>query len=633
MPRSRMPTTTAQFNSEYGIPETLHPEFPGLEDTIVDFPEGKVGVYTKFFEFANFHIPISQFLFDILGHYQIHLSQLSVIGAAKDSCRLANSQGGTPHNMDLFNLISTLNPSKVRTGTRPHAAQEVPLLTATANCVIEMEDTVVAGDIATAKVIPEASLEKEVTAMEPVVNKRHRKRENEGTEANAPPKVLRKDHVASRPSQSTLGGNSLAAIEIEAGSAIPAPATQETPVSDPDLLSYAEPRPTPKQDIAQSSKKVPIAEDPDSEKSTLFTSMDLVDHIVSPGYFLELRHLPQDNFLSRYNINLAQQVAMGSQLRLRYEQEAKLLKKAISQVARRDQRIEAREKHIKNLEALLEAEADMKKVQVSSLQAQVIGEERIKAAFKEFKKYKDDKLEKRCAEMDARLDALSIDVDEVLYPHMLTAIAGRRWVIGHGLRLTVMKCIESLELRHAFVMFRYLAAIEAYDPNADDKYVAALHALKDLKYPLVDQLEKLKDAPLDLIMASLYLESDTSEDAPQWIRELRPSSSQLTIPVYPEVRDPKDPWTRKEEILLGDAIAANISRAEKKKKCRVVCRTHGVGSAHHARSDGVPVSAPTVAPQGLAILLADTATQTEDEASPRLIRSKSLPPMYHLDWP
>ncbi|GKE07743.1 hypothetical protein Tco_1411294 [Tanacetum coccineum] len=181
-----------------------------------------------------------------------------------------------------------------------------------------------------------------------------------------------------------------------------------------------------------------------------------------------------------------------------------------------------------------------------------------------------------------------------------------------------------------------LAAIEAYDPEADNKYIATLHALKDLKYPLIDQLEKVKDAPLDLIMTSLHLESDTGEDATQWIRELRPNSSQLTIHVYPEVRDPKDPWACKEEILLGDAIAANISHAEKKKMYRVVCRTHSIGSAHHARSDGVPVSIPTVAPQGFAILLADAATQidiSEDEASPRLLRSKSLPPMYNLDWP
>ncbi|GJS31145.1 hypothetical protein Tco_0491765 [Tanacetum coccineum] len=84
-----------EFTSEYGTSEGLHPELPGRGDRIIDFPEGKVGVYTKFFEFVNFRIPISQFLFDILGHYQIHLSQLSVIGAAKVShfeiqCRVLN---------------------------------------------------------------------------------------------------------------------------------------------------------------------------------------------------------------------------------------------------------------------------------------------------------------------------------------------------------------------------------------------------------------------------------------------------------------------------------------------------------------------------------------------------------------
>ncbi|GKD44111.1 hypothetical protein Tco_1268756 [Tanacetum coccineum] len=72
---------------------------------------------------------------------------------------------------------------------------------------------------------------------------------------------------------------------------------------------------------------------------------------------------------------------------------------------------------------------------------------------------------------------------------------------------------------------------------------------------------------------------------------------------------------------------------EKKKKSRVICHTHGVGSAHHARSDGIPVSVPTVAPQGLQILLADVATQTEDKESRWLLRSKSLPAMFNLDWP
>ncbi|GKG03398.1 hypothetical protein Tco_0311034, partial [Tanacetum coccineum] len=135
-----------------------------------------------------------------------------------------------------------------------------------------------------------------------------------------------------------------------------------------------------------------------------------------------------------------------------------------------------------------------------------------------------------------------------------------------------------------------------------------LSDLKELRYPLVDELEKLKDAPLEVIMASLHLEGYTRLDAPQRIRDLRPSPTQLKIAIFPEVRDPQDPWPFKEEMPLEEAIMANISRAEKKKKCWVVCHTYGVGSAHHAMSNGVPVFVPTIVPQGLAILIADAAT-------------------------
>ncbi|GJT23442.1 hypothetical protein Tco_0893379 [Tanacetum coccineum] len=40
--------------------------------------------------------------------------------------------------------VGAPNPTKVKTGTRPRAAHEVPLLTATANRVIVMEDATVA---------------------------------------------------------------------------------------------------------------------------------------------------------------------------------------------------------------------------------------------------------------------------------------------------------------------------------------------------------------------------------------------------------------------------------------------------------------------------------------------------------
>ncbi|GKE16656.1 hypothetical protein Tco_1424233, partial [Tanacetum coccineum] len=49
--------------------------------------------------------------------------------------------------MDLFNLISAPNPNKVKVGNRPRAAHEVPLLTATTNRVIIMEDATAASGL------------------------------------------------------------------------------------------------------------------------------------------------------------------------------------------------------------------------------------------------------------------------------------------------------------------------------------------------------------------------------------------------------------------------------------------------------------------------------------------------------
>ncbi|GJV03527.1 hypothetical protein Tco_1337096 [Tanacetum coccineum] len=270
----------------------------------------------------------------------------------------------------------------------------------------------------------------------------------------------------------------------------------------------------------------------------------------------------------------------------------------------------------------LQVDSEQLTQQVATLQAQVTGEEKIKADFEEFKQLEDKRVEQRYAEMDARLDALSIDFDEELYPHMLTAIAdvvnaSIAKGLSDGLRNGVDHGKAGLDL----------ASLEGHDPEANEKFTAALQALKDLKYPLVDELEQLKDAPINYIMASLHLESDTGEDAPPEVRSLGPCTSQLKIPVYPEVRDPRNPWAVREEILLEYAIAANISRAEKKKKSRVVCCTHGFGSAHHARSDGVPVSVPVV-PQGLHIVLADASTQTDldkDNPPQRLTRASYVP--------
>ncbi|GJX22926.1 hypothetical protein Tco_0227371 [Tanacetum coccineum] len=686
-----------EFTSEYSIPEDLHPELPGPEETIVDFPEGKVDVVQqatgeeyptmlyqahrlpKELEYRFFWV--DERIFPTVVSWRT--------SAPKDEMPSVDTYSALDLVKDGFVQFDHCTESckgEDRDPTPCRPREKSPLDFANEDPLPVISEGVGSGGQARDKVpheIPPTrnppttevapDLDPEAAAMGSLVRKRRRERGSDGANTNAPPKVLRKDHASIRSEQSTHGKKSLTSMGLVAGSLFVTPTDAKSVFRDPH------------QECGHRGDAKPTicGEFRVREINLRFIHGRVARRYLSTGMGRKQQLPPgHSRCMPRCGRPYSTAgVAIGSQLRLRFEQEVRLLKKARAQIARRDQRIQVRKDEIKrldqeiqslrtieeevhglcnrtkNLETLMEAEVDIKRVakaknaelteeleslraqfsdlqvnnnqlsqQVFNLQAQVTGNEKIKAAFEDFKKYEDDKVEQR-----------------------------HRWVIGHGIRLAVMKCSESTELRKVFanvvsagiakgmsegLKHRVehgkanldLAAIEAYDPEADAKYVVALHALKDLRYPLVDQLEKLKDAPIDLIMASLHLESDAGEDTPQWVRDLSPNSSQLKIPVYPEVSDPKNPWDFKEEILLEDAIATNISRAEKK-KCRVVCRTHGVGSAHHARSDGVPVSMPTVAPQGLAILLADAATQTEtseDEASPSVLHAPWESSLMHL---
>ncbi|GKG10830.1 hypothetical protein Tco_0342230, partial [Tanacetum coccineum] len=93
-------------------------------------------------------------------------------------------------------------------------------------------------------------------------------------EPAAATEVLRKDFDVSRSTPSTFGGKYFASTGLKAGSTLSAPASQVTPTGtiDPGPLSFAEPQPAPTRDIAESSKGATVTGDPDSEKSSSFTS-------------------------------------------------------------------------------------------------------------------------------------------------------------------------------------------------------------------------------------------------------------------------------------------------------------------------------------------------------------------------
>nr|GFC14919.1 hypothetical protein [Tanacetum cinerariifolium] len=271
------------------------------------------------------------------------------------------------HQMDLFSLIRAPNPTKVKTESRPRAPHELQLLTLTAPRIIKMDEPAAAtnssGVLSTIErspldfayeaeasgmetaapempppeevpitTAPGADQAAEAVVAEPHAVRESYKRGHEGIDANAPPKSLRRDH-ADRPSSSSRGGKSLAAMQLCLAFNVFMSEGVPADVSDPDPVAFADAPSPPPADVAQSSQGIAVAEDPGSENAS------------SP---------------TEYKVNLARKVAIGSQLRLRFEQEAKLLKKSVAQVSRRDKRIQDRELEIKNLEALLETEAETK---------------------------------------------------------------------------------------------------------------------------------------------------------------------------------------------------------------------------------------------------------------------------------
>nr|GEZ51874.1 transposase (putative), gypsy type [Tanacetum cinerariifolium] len=575
-----------EFTSEYGISEMLHPELPGPGDRIVDFPEGKVGwmsfskrpgkntpqCYTKPLDslknWNNRFFWVDECIFPTAVDWRKNASKdgIPANGTYSVEAVMALDTYRTPIQkqqkmllclveMDLFSLIRAPNPTKVKTGSRPRAPHELPLLTLIAPptdssgvpSTIERSpfdfdhEAEASGRETVDPEMPPPEDAVETDAVEPPAVRESRKRGHEGTDANAPPKSLRRDHADLRPSGSSRRGKSLAANQLCLASNVFVSEGVPADVSDFDPLAFVDsPSPHPA-DVAH----VAVAGDPESENVSSPAEVGSPRSVYRPEWGVTNGSLFDNPEACQDLVDNA--APSGGSPRPKNPSSGVRNKEPGSAAGDRGRDL--------------------------------------KAAFEDYKRQQDQMVEQRCAEMDARLDALSVDFDEELYPHILTAIAGLRWVIGHGLRLAMMKCAESLKMRHAFadVVLAGVAkgmseglkhvvehgraqltveSLEAYDPEAEAKFAAALQSLKDLKYPLLDQLEGLKDAPMDVIMASLYLESDTGG-----------------MP----------------HNLYATSALSPLSSP----------------SRYIQRSDRVPVSAPIVVPQGLALLLVDATTQTE----------------------
>ncbi|GJR50856.1 hypothetical protein Tco_1401377 [Tanacetum coccineum] len=164
--------------------------------------------------------------------------------------------------------------------------------------------------------------------------------------------------------------------------------------------------------------------------------------------------------------------------------------------------------------------------------------------------------EEQSAKLDAHIADVRRDMDTDLYPHMLIAIAGRRWVLGRVIRLAMMKCAQSFECRFA------LGKVISIAINKGIQQVAAVSDFENVSFSLLEELEALKDSSLALIMSALTLEGVV--DSTPKLRELQSSLDQVIVHVYFESSGSRGCTSISHEMLLSDAIPAIHRLAEKR---------------------------------------------------------------------
>ncbi|GKD61882.1 hypothetical protein Tco_1299391 [Tanacetum coccineum] len=277
----------------------------------------------------------------------------------------------------------------------------------------------------------------------------------------------------------------------------------------------------------------------------------LVDQLAPPTFFAQLRAMDYDRLFTEFNVGAAHQTCLEMadlkawlSLNEAKAAEATRLRGQIANVkaakATKDGELNSlREQNVVLESATVAKDSEIAKLsqELSSLQlsSDCFGLRDEVLGYKLFKE--------RIEEMQ----------DEEFYPRFLTTIAGRRWILSRGVKLAVVKCLQSPEYMAAMgkaigraidkgmqdglvvgiehgKVGRSPDEISANNPFAEDNYVAAINAIHTVEFPLLAQLESLKDASMTNIIDLICLEGPTAE-APE-TSQLQPSLKQLMVPIH-----------------------------------------------------------------------------------------------------
>ncbi|GKA15214.1 hypothetical protein Tco_0694961, partial [Tanacetum coccineum] len=250
---------------------------------------------------------------------------------------------------------------------------------------------------------------------------------------------------------------------------------------------------------------------------------------------------------------LLKEAEAAEAVRLRAQQKNVALedeKKSLSgKVAELQSMVSVKDRELKDVDATVH----VLETTCSDLRERLSRYENLTERLEEFQNAELKVVNERVEKLDADFAEMACHLEEKFYPHLLTTISGRRWLLTHGLKLVLVKCLNSSEYLTALEAAinrsiekgmqdglavgidhgragRSLADIVAYNPSAEANINSALQELREVDFRLLADLKSHYDASIKDVMNLLHLESPLA-DAPA-MDSLQPDIEQLKVPIY-----------------------------------------------------------------------------------------------------
>ncbi|GJV91253.1 hypothetical protein Tco_1539066 [Tanacetum coccineum] len=495
------------FCHKFSIPKDVHPQLPSPNQTIHEMPTGKIGVYTRFFEYANFRLPLSTFLVNVLRHYCINLSQLLVIAAAKVShleilCHVHSIEP----TVGLFHY-----PTKVKVVERERVEGEAKLVNFTIGHVVpllsvaptraesELEASVEKlfdeggsteqGDSATDGGHDDACLRILDTAFEDTVAgnvtaerpRRQRKKRRAVTDASAPPPVMTEavitTNVAIIPFVLAPETGTKVIFLVHASIFHD---SDSTGIVRSDAAGSSH---IPGKELSMGSRDINFETLREIFVSqwniSIYTLLDdhdgsrkFIDHLAPPVLFSQIREMDYHHLFTKFNVGTARQACLNAEVRMRTEYYMSERKRLESKCEIQADLLKAKDTEIENLKAQLllkeveVAEAARLRIQVSVAEAtEKIHADEIdvlkqrKVALENEKDSLDGKivhaLETTCSNLRDQVsgyERLKEQIEEfqdaqmnIVNDKVAKLDVDLLWLLTHGLKLAIVKCLNSQE--------------------------------------------------------------------------------------------------------------------------------------------------------------------------------------------